>query len=140
MTVFDTGWAGRFAGAAGQATIEMRPCLLADRLAFKHLLDQVDTAPRTVQLVAQQLICRAGCRTEAAMHAFAQNLLGHPPGMGCPQFVGEFSIHQNSAYKRPEFRMPFGSKDFLRRRCSASMAGDSGANAPSRQRSDSGER
>ena len=138
--VLDTRRTGRLARTAGQAAVKVQAGLLGDRLAFEYLLDQIDAPARAVELVAEQLVGRAGRRAEAAMHATAQDCLGLPAGRRVADEVGEFRIHQNSAYRRPGLRMASGSKDFLRRRCSASRAGDSGAKAPSRQRSDSGAR
>ena len=74
------------------------------------------------------------------MHALAQDFLGHPAGVGGAQFVGDFRGHQNSAYRRPGLKMPWGS----RRPFQASMQGEQGRRqrreASSRQRSDSGAR
>ena len=44
--------------------------------ALEHLLDQVDAAARAVELVAEQLVGRAGGGAEAAVHALAQDGLG----------------------------------------------------------------
>ncbi|MOA64758.1 hypothetical protein D3C78_1909150 [compost metagenome] len=44
--------------------------------AFQHLLDQVDAAPRAVQLVAQDLIRRTGGRAKTAVHATPQDGVG----------------------------------------------------------------
>ena len=44
--------------------------------ALEHLLDQVDAPARAVELVAQQLIGRAGRRAETAVHAGAQDRVG----------------------------------------------------------------
>ena len=43
---------------------------------FEHLLDQVDTPARAVELVAEQLVGRAGGGAEPAMDAGAQDLIG----------------------------------------------------------------
>ncbi len=45
-------------------------------VVLQHVLDEVDAAPRTVELVAKQHISRAGRGAEAAMHAGAQDLFG----------------------------------------------------------------
>ena len=67
-------WAGRHAGQAGQAAIDMAHHLLGRRLAaFQHLLDQVDAPARGIELVAQQQEGRAGRRAHAAMDAGAQD-------------------------------------------------------------------
>ena len=71
--VLHAGRAGRFAGAAGEATVQMQHGLFSHRCAFEHLLDQVDASARTVQFVAQQLISGAGSGAETAMHAGAQD-------------------------------------------------------------------
>jgi len=42
---------------------------------FQHLLDQVDSAARAIELVAEQHIGRTGRGAEAAMHAGAQDLV-----------------------------------------------------------------
>ncbi len=48
-----------------------RGCVL-----FQHLLDQVDPAARTIELVAEQHIGRTGRGAKPAMHAGAQDLVG----------------------------------------------------------------
>ena len=63
------------------------------RLAFEHLLDKVDATPWTIELIAQQLIGRAGRVTEAAVHALAQNGFGFQSVRGVKKFGGEFSLH-----------------------------------------------
>ena len=57
--------------ATSQATIKMQASLFANRLAFKHLLDQVDSPARAIELIAKQLVGRTGCGTKPAMHALA---------------------------------------------------------------------
>jgi hypothetical protein len=44
-----------------------------DRAAFEHLLDEIYTAARTVQLVAENLIGRTRGIAETAVHAAAQD-------------------------------------------------------------------
>ncbi len=75
-TVLDPARAGRLAVAAGQAAVEVQLRAARDRRAFEHLLDQVDAPARPVELVAEQLVGRAGRGAEAAVHAFAQDGLG----------------------------------------------------------------
>ena len=61
---------------AGQAAVDMRDDLGVGRPAvLQHVLDQVDAAARAIELVAEHHIGRTGRRAEAAMHAFAQDLL-----------------------------------------------------------------
>ena len=43
---------------------------------LQQSLDQIDAPARAVQLVAQQDIGRAGRGAEAAVHAFAQDIVG----------------------------------------------------------------
>ena len=62
--------------------------------AFEHLLDEVDTATRTVQLVAQQLVGRAGGGAKTAMHAFAQNRFRLLAVGGVLVFGGEVGLHK----------------------------------------------
>ncbi len=45
-------------------------------VVLQHVLDQIDPATWTVELVAERDIGRAGGSAETAMHAFAQDLLG----------------------------------------------------------------
>jgi hypothetical protein len=76
--------AGRFAVAAGEAAVQVQ-LRLARRLgAFQHLLDQVDAPARAIELVAQQLIGRAGGGAEAAVHAGAQDRFGLVAVRACP--------------------------------------------------------
>jgi hypothetical protein len=74
----------------------MQPGLFRRVGPFQHLLDQVDAAARAIELVAQQLVGRAGRGAEAAMHAAAQYLLGLAPGRGMTDEIGEMGFHQNS--------------------------------------------
>ena len=74
MHVVDARRAGRHAGEAGQAAVDMGDDLLVGRPAvLQHVLDQVDAAARAVELVAERHIGRTGRGAEAAMHAFAQD-------------------------------------------------------------------
>src|SRR5690606_37213396 len=70
--IFHARGAGRFAGAAGEAAIEMQLRARAGRCAFEHRLDQIDASARTVELVAEELVGRAGGVAESAVHALAQ--------------------------------------------------------------------
>ena len=71
--------AGRLAGAAGEAAVEVELRSRGRRRALEHLLHQVDAAARPVELVAEQLVGRAGRGAEAAVHALAQDRLGLAP-------------------------------------------------------------
>ena len=83
VAVFDARRASRFAGAAGQAAVEVAARLFGDRLTFENLLDQVDAPARPVQLVAEQLVGRTGRGAETAMHTGAQDFFGLLAGRGC---------------------------------------------------------
>ncbi len=63
---------------------KLRPYALAGRVAFQHLLDEIDAAPRSVELVAQQLVGRAGGVAETAVHALAQDRVGFTAEFGIP--------------------------------------------------------
>ncbi|MNE15496.1 hypothetical protein D3C80_1084060 [compost metagenome] len=76
VVVLHSGRTGGFTVAAGQAAVQVSLGLGRDRLAFEHLLDQVNASARTIQLIAQQLVGGAGGRAEPAMHAGAQNTFG----------------------------------------------------------------
>ncbi len=73
--ILHAGRTSRFAIAASQAAVQMQLRPGRRFLAFQHLLHQINAAARTVQLIPQQLVGRAGCGAKAAMHAFAQDFL-----------------------------------------------------------------
>ena len=93
MAVLDARRASRFAGAASQAAVEMGPCFFRNRLAFQYLLDQVNTAARAVEFIAQNLVGRASCRAKSAVHALAENVLGDLASMGGAQFVCQLILY-----------------------------------------------
>ena len=72
-------------------------CVFArDRRAFEHLLHQVDAPARAVELVAEQLVGRAGRGAEAAVHALAQDRLGFAAFGRVLDEVGEIGLHRAS--------------------------------------------
>ena len=80
-----------------------------DRLAFEHLLDEVDAAARTVELVAEQLIGRARREAEAAVHAVAQDALGFLPFGRVLDEIGERGLHKNlTLLPAPQLRSSAG--------------------------------
>ena len=83
---------GGLAGAAGQAAVEVQAGLRRRRAALEHLLDQVDAAARAVELVAEQLVGRAGRGAEAAVHALAQDRVGLAAGGRVADEVGEMGL------------------------------------------------
>ena len=74
--VIDARGTGRHAGQAGEAAVDMLDRVSADTPCGKHIFDQVNTTARTIELVTQQNISRAGCRAKPAMSAGAQYLFG----------------------------------------------------------------
>ena len=85
--------AGAFAVAAGQAAVQVQLRLARRSLAFKHLFHQVDAPARPVELVAQQLVGRAGGVAKAAVHALAQDGFGGQAVCGVFEFGREFGVH-----------------------------------------------
>ena len=88
--------AGRLAVAAGEAAVEVDLRRARHRLAFEHLLHQVDAPARAVELVAEQLVGRAGRGAEAAVHALAQDRLGLDAFGRVLEFGGEMGLHAGS--------------------------------------------
>ena len=85
-TVLDAGRTRGLAVAAREAAVEMQLRLRRERVAFEHLLDQIDAAARPVELVAEQLVGRARRVAEAAMHARAQDRVGLAALAACREF------------------------------------------------------
>ena len=94
----------RLAAAAGEAAVEMQLRLRGDRRALEHLLDQVDAPARAVELVAEQLVRRAGRRAEAAMHARAQD------GVGLAAF-GRVADESGRGWSASEVASSTGARD-----------------------------
>ena len=124
MHVIDTRGAGRGARQAGQAAVDVPHRAGAGRLAaLEHFLDQVDAAARAVQFVAQGDVGRAGRGAKAAMHAFAQNIVGLDD-VGVGELIrGETGLHGQSAgpsaARRPGLNSACGSSAWRRRWLSA---------------------
>lgn len=77
MHVIHAGGTGGGAGKAGKTAVDMGDDLAVGRATvFQHVLDEVDAAARTVQLVAERDIGGTGGGAEAAMHTFAQDFFG----------------------------------------------------------------
>ena len=51
----------------------MQLCLARDFLPFQNLFNEVDATTRTIELIAKQLIGRAGGGAKSTMNAAAQN-------------------------------------------------------------------
>ena len=93
MTVLHTARAGALAVAAAEAAVQMLLRGAGRRLAFQHLLDEVDAASRTVQLIAQTLVGGTGGGAKTAVHTFAQNGFRLLPLRGALIFGGELGLH-----------------------------------------------
>ena len=129
--------AGGHAGEAGEAAVDVRRHLLRCRLVvLQHVLDQVDSSARRIELVAEFQIGRAGGEAEAAMHAAPQDLIRFlDVGIG-ELLERERGLHlQTPAVIRPGFRMPRGSNWSLSRRDSAASAAGCGSKGGTAARS-----
>ena len=94
MHVVDAGGTGRRAGKAGKTAVDMGHQILVGRPAvFQHVLDEVDTATRAVQFVAERHIGGTGGRAEPAMDAFTQNALRLGDMRIRQLFCGEIGLH-----------------------------------------------
>ncbi len=85
VMVIDTGGAGGFAGAAGQAAVEVYLSRSCRGAAFQYLFDQVDPAPGAIEFIAGELVGGAGCIAKAAVDTVAQDLVGLLSGRGFQQ-------------------------------------------------------
>ena len=74
MHVVHARRAGRHAGEAGQAAVDMLDHFGRRRtVVLQHVLDEIDAPARLIEFVAEQQIGRAGRRAEAAMDAGADD-------------------------------------------------------------------
>src|SRR5205814_1399036 len=80
--VLHAGGAGGLAGATGEATVQVQLRFGRDGVSLQQFLDQVDTAARAVELIAEQLVSRTGRGAESAMHASAQDAVRFPSFRG----------------------------------------------------------
>ena len=85
VMVIDTGGAGGFAGAAGQAAVKVQLCRSCRGAALQYLFDQVDPAPWAIKLVTCELVGWTGGIAEAAVDTVAQDLVGLLSGRGFQQ-------------------------------------------------------
>ena len=91
-SVLDPGRARRLTRTTGQAAIQVQLRLSRHRVAFQHLLDQIDPPARSVELVAEQLIRRTGRRAKTAVHAHPQDRIGLLPSGRVLDPVGEIGL------------------------------------------------
>ena len=84
------------------------------RLTFQHLFNQVNAAARAIQLVAKQLIGRAGGKAESAMNTGAYYRFSFLPLGGILDESGEFSLHYlELRIHPPRIKYPHRIKFFL---------------------------
>ncbi len=116
--VVDAGRAGRHAGEARQAAIDMLGDLGRRRpVVLQHVLDEVDAPARRIELIAVEHIGRASRVAEAAMHAGAQDLFRFRDVRIGKLRQSEGGLHgYTPAHMRPALSTPCGSK-LLRTRC-----------------------
>ena len=92
---------GRHAGQARQAPVDMLDRFrVRVALILQHVLDEIDTPARAIELIAQHLIGGAGGGAEPAMHARAQDLVGARDLRVFKLFGGEFGLHMLSLRAR----------------------------------------
>ena len=92
--ILDPRRTGRFARAAGQATVEMQLRDGRNRLPFQHLLHEIDAPARPIELIAQKLIGGTGRTAEAAVHALAQDRVCFAAFGRVLDEVGEIGLHE----------------------------------------------
>ena len=85
--------AGRLAGAAGQAAIEVQLGTGTYGSALEDLLHEVDASTGAVQLIAEELIRRTRRGAKAAMHACAQYGIGLSAFWRRADEIGEPGLH-----------------------------------------------
>ena len=113
----------------------MKLRLRGDWRTFENLLDEIDAPTRTIQLVTQQLIRRAGRGAKTAVNALTKDGVGLLAVRRVSDEVSKVGLHgrprsQRSLYIRPRLKMPCGSNTAFRLRWTFAMAGDSGVNTP----------
>src|SRR5215813_3937588 len=90
---------------------------------FEHILDQINSAARRIEFVAQQDVGRASRRAESAVNAGAQDLLGGYELRILQLCERERGLHcQTPAHMRPGLSTPFGSKLSFTRLAKARVA------------------
>jgi hypothetical protein len=86
--------AGRLAGTAAKAAVEVLLRLGRGRGTFENLLDQLDTTARAIKFVAQHLVGWAARIANTAIDAGAQNRFGFGAGAGIKEQGSENSVHR----------------------------------------------
>ena len=80
---------------------------IGDALVLEHILDKIDATPRAIELVAEDLIGRAGCRAKATVDAGAQDFVGTLDARIGELFGGKGRLHCQPIM--PGLRIPRGS-------------------------------
>src|SRR5690348_9704393 len=68
--------------------------LTSRRVPLEHLLDLVNPPTRTVELIAEELIGRAGSQTKSTMHARPQNIIRSAAVRALLRPCGETRFHR----------------------------------------------
>src|SRR6202048_3874348 len=100
MSVLDTAWTGGLAIETSQAPIQMLLRAARDFPALEHLLHQIDSSPRSIEFIAQQLISRTGRVAEPAMHALADDGLRLFAVRSVREFGTQMSLHGSVTVRR----------------------------------------
>src|SRR5207248_8819925 len=85
--------------AARQAAVEVQSRPVRDLGALERAFHEVDAAARAVEVIAENLISRAGRGAEAAVHAFAQDRLGLDAFGGVANKVSELGLHGRYTFR-----------------------------------------
>ena len=86
--------AGRHAGEAGEATVNMFDDIGGGGFAaFQHIFDHINAPTRAIEFVAEQEISRAGRGAEAAMDAGTENFLRGLHGGFLKRFGQKTGLH-----------------------------------------------
>ncbi len=100
MPVLDAARTRGLAIQTGQAAIQMSLRAARDFPALEHLLHQIYSSTRPIELIAQQLIRRAGRVAEPAMHAFADDGLRLFAVLGVREFGTQMRLHGSVTARR----------------------------------------
>lgn len=76
----------------------MQPRAPGDWRALERALDQVDPPARGIEVVAEDLVGRAGRGAKPAMHALAQDLLGLRAIRTMAHEIGKLGLHDAARY------------------------------------------
>ena len=66
-------------------------------IELQHLFDEIDPPAGAVELIAEELIGRAGGKAKSTVHTAAQNGVGFLPPVGPDDVRMELGAHQMSA-------------------------------------------